>query len=671
MKIIYFAIFILLFTQPIHAAPINGDYSYSTSKENGIVYELLSIDRNSTGINLSGWAYINDTQHYDSPNDIKIDLKLENEDKESVFITTKISDKYDLTEMEKYVGTRFCNESELNKDPTVCNYRYEYVTFEATIPYSNFSPNHTYNLYLYINSKTSNKKMYTKVYADLGNIKFEHNGVQYNISSSLDLTNLKVNNEFVQVRNGPGTSSPLFTLNGKIFYYMYNKNYKFYDSKYVGPATWYKIGVEDTNIQEGNNLLVKPGSKYQKWISSNYVDYNGSGSITITSKLETDIAINKVYAETLSQDFTSIGVELKTNNVAQGMKCRVYYQYATFSDFVDIYLQNGLQKIEFTIPKNIINDKTEIKYKVVPLGDVVDPNLKNNEYITSPVYANYKPLVINDASKPTSTNYNSISGYEETPYSKPIYYYETITIKLSGIINKIPDNLNMFGTQYTGFYAGGSFEYPISISYANNYPYKLHTYNQKLRPILNINCEYIDLDVCTGSIKYLSDINNFVLPKTYISNDGNISNEKVNDAIFSEGQNVLFTNLNLDNGTYNFDVNIDNVGVNYQDIKIHSSFVITGKLIGNNDSDLFYFRNVNSKNLMPDYTSKLWHNDLNNLNTSLSNIDFSLNVKIKADAIHEIREYLNEDFQNNIKVNKQFKVLVDELINKGLIEVSQ
>ncbi len=151
------------------------EYKYTSSKQNkGLAYELLNVSFDDKNIKFNGWAYNSDTQHYSQANDIKIDIIAIGDGVDFLTLDSKITDEYNLTPIEHFEGKPDCGVTEYYKDNSVCNYDYKYVTFDAKMELEKFNPKYEYEFYLFVESKNSNTKRYTKLYSPGINIEKEN-----------------------------------------------------------------------------------------------------------------------------------------------------------------------------------------------------------------------------------------------------------------------------------------------------------------------------------------------------------------------------------------------------------------------------------------------------------------------------------------------------------------
>lgn len=670
-KNIKFIVVIILFVskpQQLYAENYE-EYKYSNTKDNGIEYEVDKMALDDKGVSLEGWAYINDTQHYIDTTDIETTIMVYESGGQKSFFPAKINKNYDLTDIEFYQGRPFCSTNQINKPPETCNYKYKAVGFSATIPLNIFKYGHTYDFYIYVDAKTSGKKMYTKLYADSNELSYKNGNYTYELKSNLEISNLKINNHNVLVRTTPGKNGNLLHQNNKNFYYKPYTEYDYIKGTYIYPTTWYQVGVVKTQEVEGPCYLVNPGSKEKVWVASNYVDYAGSGNLQLNVVSNTDVKISSVMSETISKNHSKVEVEIAEQNVSNEMQANIVMQYGDYAQNKVINLTGENQKISFEIPNEKIKQGLTISFLVEPYNYTYsDKNKENNYYETSLLYPSNKNVEINAIDQESTFKIESYSGFYQKVGGSKKYYDEIISITIPGNIKNIPRKLNGFDVDFPGFYAGGAFDFPIKMQIENEFPNSTYKYDiQEYKPVLSINSDYLKKGKNDVDYTYEFDEGIFKFHKIYINESGILSNNKLDDAIYPEGKRVLYTSIDLRPGIYPFEINTQKVGVNNQNIKIKSYIKITGKLFGNNKNDLFYVRNALRNNPMPNYDSILWKEELKKGIDLKEDSEYTC-INIDTVAREKMRSYIMEDFNNNLLNNDNYKKLYQQLIDDKHIE---
>ncbi len=662
-KILWIVITILYLLNPLelNASTEYDSYKLSSTKQAGLKYEVLVKEIKGNNLHLKGWAYIDDVQHYLSTNDIKTTVKTKANDGTTKYYPTKISNAYNMTDIEYFShgDKQWCGQTEYNKPSDKCNYRYNYVSFEVSIPLTDFKPGRTYDFYIYTKAVDNGKKLYTKMYTDNVNLSKTINGVKYQIKANLNLSNLKVNDDYVLVRSGPGKDSSIFVdpKYKRTYFYQKGYSYDYVSSAKKSNVTWFKVKIKTTSEKFGSRYLARPGSSYSTWISSPYVDYSGSGAFQVTVTSSTDGLVKKIYGETINPDNINFHVEVEYKNLPSDTNAKINLEYNKQKYQKSFLAHNGTQSFDFTIDKKYYKNQAPVTI-TLDTPNTYDNNLANNKMTVTPNYASKKTYTYNLSSvnkQPSGYMYDGKTKYD---------YYQTISIEYDNVIDNIDQSITNLDTSFDNYYAGGAFNNKVSLKYENNYPYQ--KYIDSPTGYILIDKNVLDLKDNLIQVQMIKNNNDFTFPKTYINDKGEISTTMMTDAIYPSGKNVMYTKLDLQPGEYNYQIKLQNVGINQSSFILNNKIKIKGHIIGNSSDDLFYLRSINSQNPMPEGISKIWTK--NKLDQIVSNNDDFKTITIRKEALQKIDETITSDFKNNLNNEQLLKNLINNLKQQNLIK---
>jgi len=287
MKYSYLLIFLLLFLCRVNVNAVNETV---VGKEK-LYYEINSITFSNNRINISGWGFINETQHYLNASDHSIEIEFISIN--NIFRVQTVLNSRDLTSDMLEAGNPTCAANIYNQDASICNYSYQYVGFSLSIPLSSFIEKSSYVTYLVFHANNSNLHYKTPLYFPIvSDIVNKLNDYEYRISSKLNDTSLKIIETPVYVRKTPSKSSTIWTYGNNCsttytnkLYYKINSVYsKIYSKVIESYLSYYELRVVPDICVDSRRRVIEGGLIYPAWISSLWVSYSGS-PLTISSTL--------------------------------------------------------------------------------------------------------------------------------------------------------------------------------------------------------------------------------------------------------------------------------------------------------------------------------------------------------------------------------------------------
>lgn len=644
------------------------NYQYVTNKGDlGLAYEIVNIEFTQNTLKLDGWAFSPTTSHYQK-NTAATKIKVSGSDGNAFYETARITNKYNMTDIMRYAGVNKCASNATNIDEASCYLDYKYVGFELEIPLSKFKVGNKYSFQIYHENTVTGRKVYSQLYTPGTNLMTLKGDLEYKFESNIDEVDLKVNDDLLLVRSGPGKNYSVKQYNKKDMYYQLNGRFKGSQKQKNGYINWYKVKFKPTNTIYQNHYVAKPGSVDDGWLPSQFVDYLGDGYSELIVRKQADVGIKNIYYPVVENNKpVVIYGEIESKNVDPNQSIDIMFMYKQYSQKQQIKIKDN--KFKFELP-NVNFDGTKT-FQIAILKNqsaIYDTNFSNDI-----MFANFELIKNENVNKQlnktsTSIGYDQPSGFKKEN-NKVTTYYEKITFTLTPPITKINDKLTNYNTQISNFYAGGVFDYPLAITQVNNYPYAPNLVQPQVQ--FKINCNYIQIsDSCSSYLLKKMDYNastkNYQLPKIFRTKSNKITYSPGNEQV-EYTNNVVYTKYRLNQQKYNFELLTSEIGVNKTKFSITSYFEVKGNLFEKNKNSLLYARLLNRDNLFPNKSSKLWSDKLTNAinNQSIKSIKY----KITPEATSEIKKYIAKNYEQNLNGNNQeFNALITKLIAENKIQ---
>ncbi|MGL5540024.1 MAG: hypothetical protein ACRDBX_00140, partial [Erysipelotrichaceae bacterium] len=132
-----------------------------TSRKN-VRYEVTSVLWQEEKLIITGWGVINATQHFMNAQTHRTTLVLRSNTQTLLY--EGVGKGTDLTQLFAYTGSRMCLDREYFKESSTCNYRYQNVGFEFSIPLDDLELDDEYTAYLRIEGLQSKVKYEVPLY---------------------------------------------------------------------------------------------------------------------------------------------------------------------------------------------------------------------------------------------------------------------------------------------------------------------------------------------------------------------------------------------------------------------------------------------------------------------------------------------------------------------------
>jgi len=247
-------------------------------------YEIQSIEFKEGYLEIKGWAFIDETQHYTNQSDHHYEMHLISPNHQIVQ-TDFINYNLNQTEQVRYRGVPQCSQTQYNKTENICYYSLTNVGFLTRIPLVNLSVNEEYTVYLKIFAHNANRSGMINLYYPIKNsIKTTNNDYIYEANSSLDSTSLMVHYDTVLARGTPSlvVTGIQYGTNCSTTYqnFLFHKSSTVYsnviEQKIVGDNTWYRVSGKLAACEYSRRRIIEGTTINNIWILSNHVTYNGT-----------------------------------------------------------------------------------------------------------------------------------------------------------------------------------------------------------------------------------------------------------------------------------------------------------------------------------------------------------------------------------------------------------
>jgi len=572
-KYIFFFLFIgLLFLTRVNAI------EYKTVTKANLLYEINGFYIEDNSLKINGWAisdrniqnYFDDTTH-----SFSIFLQNVNNPNDILYYDGALLD-VDKTILFKYATTnKKCSSTAINKPLNECYMVVENVGFEFVIPLSDLQRDTSYRVVLRMYNKQANVAYQTYIFAPNISEYHEKDGLRYELYSDFSATNIVMLSNMLFVKAGPSTSSSRMysykscSATGNTLYWKQwevftnlqeiSKTTDSYDSE-----TWFRV-LFDQGKCIGGRARAFMGYSYPGWMPSTYTDFDGTpATIKITTQNHSSIDEIRTYTAPANSQTKAI-VKLY-NKKNQTINIKLYQNNSLMYDNNITF--DGIK--ELTIPFKH-NGGSDIKVVITePSGYVTTLNSKiykssYSQYTSNSTEINITPstpvIVVAD-----SSGIKNI--YERIKVSIPYNYIKTISgkpIQSWSYIEYYTDNNEIvLNSDITGYVLYPSKESTLNYNIVNN-KYK-------------VNAIKID----SNTAQSVMNLPEYVLDK----NKGHVY-EKTNypsGIVTVYGDRKWYIPITENVGTYPYEINVGNLGVNKISVKFPCKYEITKTLFGYSDS---------------------------------------------------------------------------------------
>lgn len=600
MKKLYFAffIFLMLFCDKVSAL----EYENATKKN--MLYEINGFYIQDDYLIVNGWAVSDrNIQHYYDETTHSYSLVLNNLTNQSdvLYYEGKLLN-VDKTQLFKYITTNYkCSANAINKPLEDCYMELKNVGFEFKIPLSDLTKNTSYEITLRMHSKKVDLKYQTKIYAPNISDYVEKDGVRYELYSRFDTTNIIMLSDMLFVKDGPGlsskrmysykscslTSNTLYWRQWEVFTNLQEvaMTTNSYDSE-----TWFKV-LFDQGVCEGGRSRAFMGYNYVGWMPSTYTDFDGVPAVVkITIQNYASINEIKTYTSPLNTN-TKVKIKLH-NNVNQTNNIKLYQNGVLLSNQNVTF--NGDK--EMTIDFNN-NGMGNIKVVVTePSGYVTE--------LSAPIYTSNYSNYISSGNNITINPTTPIMVVSDKNYTRNIY--ETIKVSIPYKSINIVSGKPIQSWAYIEYFTDNN-EIVLNNNVMGNvlFPSQESTLNHS---IVNGKVKVDLIKVSSNANQALLNLPEYILDK----NNGNVylSSNVPSGIKTIYGDRKWYTPINDPLGTYNYVIDVSNLGVNRVSVKFDCQYTTTKTLFGSPNSYYVIKRTYVPNNLYYIFNKKYTYQEL-------------------------------------------------------------
>jgi hypothetical protein len=263
----------------INPLPIKAVTVISVTKE-FLNFEILDASIDSEKITISGWAFINDSQHFKNTTDHSI--RLEFISLNHSFMVDATLTNLSMTSSYAALGYSFCADGVYGSGS--CNYYYEYVGFEVSIPLSSFIKGNKYTTSIAFYANLSQMYYKTPLYYPITNVLESMVGdYKFSLLSKLNDTSIKIIESPVYARKAPNKTAAIWSSGSncsiaylnKLYFKMYSVYTKIIYRTISENQTYYQVSAKTDVCVDMRRRIVEGTVLNPVWISGIFVEYGG------------------------------------------------------------------------------------------------------------------------------------------------------------------------------------------------------------------------------------------------------------------------------------------------------------------------------------------------------------------------------------------------------------
>lgn len=259
-------------------------------------YEILSVSMTQNTMTVTGWAILNETQHFISSADHSYELEFASP--EHTFRVNGTITNTTLTETFRYGGAPICATNAYFKTDTTCYYRFENAGFSFSVPMDSLEIGRDYTVYLVVHAKNANfHKKIPVYYPILNDIVMMNGQKEYKIVSKLNDTKITVKYATVAARKGPDRSYVAWSYGtncsstyGNDHFFLLNSVYTNIKERYLNntnKVTYYRVSTSLSSCVDSRRRVVEGETFSPVWIASSFVEYSGTPMLVSTRIINT------------------------------------------------------------------------------------------------------------------------------------------------------------------------------------------------------------------------------------------------------------------------------------------------------------------------------------------------------------------------------------------------
>jgi len=570
----YFFFFLII--QILFLTKVNA-IEYEMVRKRDLIYEINGFYIEGDYLKINGWAISDgNMQNYfdDSTHSYSIFLQNVNNNNDKLYYDSTLLPA-DKTILFKYESTtKSCSSTAINRPPTECYMIIRNVGFQFNIPLSDLKKDTSYNVILRMYNKQANIAYQTYIFAPNISEFHEKDGIRYELDSDYSTTNIVVLSNVLFVKEGPSTSSRRLhsykscstgtTLYWKQYETFTNLQETSKTTNDYSSETWFRV-LFDQGVCIGGRSRAFMGYSYTGWLPSVYTDFEGTpATIKITTQNHSSIDEIRTYTSPINNQTKAI-VKLY-NKVNQNVNVKLYQNNILMYDNNITF--NGIKELTIPFKHNGGEDiKVIIKepsgYETILKSKIYKSNY--NQYTSDLLEINITPStpIIVIANKTETKNI-----YERIKVSIPYNHINIISgkpIQTWSYIEYFTDNNEVILNSNIS----GNVLFPTQESTLN--------YQIKNNKVL-VNTIKTD----SNSNQAIMNLPEYVLDK----NKGSVyeKGKQPNNIATIYGDRKWYTPISDPLGTYNYQINLGNLGVNRVSVSFNCSYTTTKSLFGADNS---------------------------------------------------------------------------------------
>ena len=550
---------------------------YQDVTKRDLIYEINGFYISGDYLIVNGWALIggNVQNYFDSSTHSYSLVVASQQDKTDKLIYEGTLLWTDKTDLFRYVSTkRVCSSTAIYQDPNYCYATLRNVGFEFKIPLSDLKADSSYDVTLRMHAKSSNLAYQTKIFAPNIQQFQEKDGIRYELYSDYSTTHIIMLTDILFVKDGPSTASSrmyswqscsltsntLYWLQWEVFTTLQEtaKTNNSYDAE-----TWFRVLFNQGMCYEGRSRAYM-GYSYSGWMPSVYTDFDGTPAI-IKITTQNYASIDEMRSYTSAYNSQTKAVLKLYNRINQTNNIKLYQNGNLVYDNNTTY--NGSKEITINF-KNIGGNLKAVITE--PSGYIT--TLETPIYTSS--YTNYTSNANELVMSPTTpiivvANKNEVKKiYERIKVSIPYNHINIISgkpIQTWSYIEYFTDNNEIALNSNIS----GNVLFPTQESTLN--------YQIKNNKVL-VNTIKTD----SNSTQAIMDLPEYVLDK----NKGSVyeKGKQPSNITTVYGDRKWYTPISDPLGTYNYQINLSNLGVNRISVSFNCSYTTTKSLFGTDNS---------------------------------------------------------------------------------------
>ena len=339
VKILSISILVISLFKPM---PVHAITVTMTTKER-LNYEILDVTISASSITVTGWAFLNNNQHFRSSADHSVYIEFVGMS-DSFVVSTSLTN-ISMTSTYQQMGMSFCPEKNYNSQ--TCNYYYDNVGFQAVIPTILFKQGEKYSTNLIVYANSSSTYLKTPLYYPMEiPIQLKIGDYQYSIVSILMDTSFRIIESPIYARNGPSKTATIWasgvncsTSYKNKLYFKQNSIYTMILERYRADyQTYYRVKAKLDVCIDSRRRIIEGATFSPVWISGIFVAYSGSPMMISSILINTNPVISAQDQEVNVKDHVNLLDYAKSYDQEEGdLTYKTIILSSNYQDLAGIY----------------------------------------------------------------------------------------------------------------------------------------------------------------------------------------------------------------------------------------------------------------------------------------------------------------------------------------------